>query len=137
MEKEDKNLVDKIKGVLIDTDILIDISRNKIDAVLLFDNLSQKDLSIYISVISAMELIIGARNKQEIKEIENFLAEYKILELSDEISLCAYQFIKTYAKSHGLEIPDALIAASAISNKLSLASNNKKHFSMIKELHLL
>ncbi len=125
------------KGFLVDTDILIDISRNKPQAIDFFDDLSHANLPIFVSVISAMELMVGARNKKEVKEIENFLAGYHLLVLTDDISHGAYELIKTYAKSHGLEIPDALIAASAISGNLSLATTNKKHFSMIKGLQFI
>jgi hypothetical protein len=60
-----------------------------------------------------------------------------LLPLTANTSHKAYELTKTYAKSHGLEIPDALIAASAISNDLSLATTNKKHFSMIKDLRFI
>ncbi len=124
----------ELKGVLVDTDILIDISRNKPRAVDFFDNLSKENPPIFISVISAMELMVGARNKKEVGEIENFLAAYQLLPLTARVSYKAYELIKRYAKSHGLEIPDALIAASAISSTLYLATTNKKHFSRIKDL---
>jgi len=44
--------VAELKGVLVDTDILIDISRNKPRAVDFFDNLSKENPPIFISVIS-------------------------------------------------------------------------------------
>jgi len=39
-----------------------------------------------------------------------------------------------YSKSHGLAIPDALIAAMAITQSLELASDNERHFKMIPDL---
>lgn len=39
-----------------------------------------------------------------------------------------------YSKSHGLTIPDALIAATAIMQGLELATDNDRHFKMIPEL---
>jgi len=41
-----------------------------------------------------------------------------------------------FHKSHGLVIPDALIAATAVTNNLELVSNNVRHFAMIPELRL-
>jgi predicted nucleic acid-binding protein len=39
-----------------------------------------------------------------------------------------------YHKSHGLVIPDAFIAATALVHNLELASDNERHFKMIPEL---
>mgnify|MGYP001563745406 CR=1 FL=1 len=50
-------------GYLADTDVLIEISKGNYNAIDFFDTLGE----IKISVISAMELLVGARNKKEIK----------------------------------------------------------------------
>lgn len=44
--------------------------------------------------------------------------------------------MKKYAKSHGLDPLDALIAASAINSDLTLATKNRKHFKAIDGLKL-
>ena len=41
-----------------------------------------------------------------------------------------------YARSHGLQTLDALIAATAFGEGLTLATKNRKHFQMISELKL-
>lgn len=116
---------------LIDSDVLIDISRGNTDAADFVDAL-QGD--IFIGRISAMELIIGARDKRDQKIIEKFIGLYSIKELSDVIGHEAHQRLKQYAKSHGLTLADALIAATAIINDLVLVSRNEKHFKPIREL---
>lgn len=116
---------------LIDTDVLIDISRGDSDAADFVDALPG---DIFIGRISAMELIIGARNKRDQKVIEKFISLYSIKELSDAIGHEAHQRLKHYAKSHGLTLADALIAATAIDADLVLVSRNEKHFRPIKEL---
>ena len=118
-------------GFLIDTDVLIDISRGNGDAADFVDALPEE---IFIGRISAMELIIGARNKRDQKVIEEFISVYSIKELSESIGREAHQRLKQYAKSHGLTMADALIAATAIVNDLDLVSKNEKHFRPIKEL---
>lgn len=62
---------------LVDTDILIEISKGNSNAIEFLDALKQ----IKISVISAMELLIGARNKREIKAIEEFSYRYERLHI--------------------------------------------------------
>ena len=89
---------------------------------------------IFIGRISAMELIVGARNKRDQKVIEKFISLYSIQELSGAIGHAAHQRLKQYAKAHGLALADALIAATAIVNDLILVSRNEKHFRPIKEL---
>jgi predicted nucleic acid-binding protein len=44
--------------------------------------------------------------------------------------------MKTYARSHGLGALDSLIAATALEEGLTLATKNRKHFVMIRELDL-
>ncbi len=118
-------------GFLIDTDMLIDISRGNGDAADFVDGLPEE---IFIGRISAMELIIGARNKRDQKVIEEFISVYSIKELSESIGREAHQRLKQYAKSHSLTMADALIAATAIVNHLDLVSKNEKNFRPIKEL---
>jgi predicted nucleic acid-binding protein len=81
-----------------------------------------------------MELIIGARSKRDQKVIEKFISLYAIKELSEPTGRDAHQRLKQYAKSHGLTLADALIAATAIVGDLILVSRNDKHFQPIKGL---
>ena len=44
--------------------------------------------------------------------------------------------MKTYARGHGLQTLDSLIAATALEEGLTLATKNRKHFQMIGDLKL-
>jgi predicted nucleic acid-binding protein len=55
---------------LIDTDVLIDVSRNKEAAI---DFLDQLDDFWLLSIITALELIVGARNQQEVFLIDQLV----------------------------------------------------------------
>lgn len=57
---------------------------------------------MYISIVSAMELIAGARDKREQRIIEEFINGYQIKELSEPIGNKAYEYLKQYSRSHGL-----------------------------------
>lgn len=57
-------------------------------------------------------------------------------DLGAQITGLAYELLKRYAKSDGLRTFDALIAATAIEEGLTLLSKNRKHFQMIGELSL-
>ena len=56
---------------VIDTDILIDAMHGIPNAITFLDE--QQDAGIQISIISAMELVAGCRNKVEITKLEKFL----------------------------------------------------------------
>jgi predicted nucleic acid-binding protein len=79
---------------------------------------------------------IHPKNKQEVADIEIMLGAYKNISLSDDIGQLGYNLMKSYAKSHGLETPDALIAATAIHEGLKLSTTNRKHFDVIGGLEI-
>ena len=118
---------------LVDTDVLIDVSRNNDAAI---DFLVQLGDSWSISIITALELVVGARNKKEVAQIDQLVAAYSAIPLTAEIGNSAYGLLRKFAKSHGLRVFDSLIAATAIEENLTLLSKNKKHFQMIGNLNL-
>jgi len=101
---------------LIDTDMMIDVSRRNADAAAYVDSLDD----ITISIITAHELIVGARNQRDADGIDA------------HITGRAYQLLERHVKSDGLRTFDALIAATAIENGFTLVSKNRKHFQMIR-----
>ncbi len=120
--------------ILLDTNILIEILKGNQTTIAQLEKLN----SLFsISVISYMELIYGALNKNEVKKIEKFLYQFEIFPINEQISLKALELIKQYAKSHFLDIPDALIAATAIENDCQLFTYNLKDFQYIKNLNLI
>ena len=65
---------------LIDSDILIDISRGKRAAREYVDALTD---GWAISQVSALELIVGARDKRDLANIDAFLSAYVIVPLGE------------------------------------------------------
>jgi predicted nucleic acid-binding protein len=118
---------------LVDTDVLIDVSRNNEAAI---DFLDQLGDSWSMSIITALELIVGARNKKEVTQIDQLVAVYSAIPLTGEIGNSSYGLLRKFAKSHGLRVFDSLIAATAIEEDLTLVTRNKKHFQMIDDLKL-
>jgi tRNA(fMet)-specific endonuclease VapC len=118
---------------LIDSDVLIDISRGNQAAAEYVDALPE---GWAISQISAMELIVGARNIRDLAGIDAFLSTYVIVPLRGSAGTRAYELLKRYAKSHGLHVFDSLVAAAAIEEDLTLVTRNRKHFEMIEGLNL-
>ncbi len=111
--------------VMIDTDVLIDAGRGEPEATTCLQML-EKDACLAFSVITHMELMVGCRNKKESKALERFLARFQILRLSEAICDKAVALLRDYRLSHGILIPDALIAATALYLGFPLVSKNQR-----------
>lgn len=122
--------------VIIDTDILIDAARGVDQAANCLLQV-EADSSLAVSVITQMELIVGCRNKKELNALDQFLKRFDIISLNQDISDTAADLLRTYRLSHGLLIPDALIAATAMTSGNELISKNQKDYRFIKDLKLL
>lgn len=118
---------------LIDSDVLIDVSRGKAVAREYVDALPE---GWGISQVSALELIVGARDNRDLREIDTFLAAWVIIPLRSSTGTRAYKLLKQYAKSHGLHVFDSLVAATAMEERLTLLTKNRRHFGMIEGLDL-
>jgi len=118
---------------LIDSDVLIDISRGKQAAREYVDAFTE---GWAISQVSALELIVGARDKRDLANIDSFLSAYVIVPLRDSTGKRAYELLKQYAKPHGLHVFDSLVAATAIEEGLTLVTKNRRHFGVIPGLSL-
>src|ERR1022692_4613730 len=117
---------------LLDSDVLIDVSRGKQPAREYLDALPE---GWAISRVSALELIVGARDNRDLTAIDAFLSAFVVVPLRESTGTRA--LLKRYAKSHGLHVFDSLVAATAIEEGLTLVTRNRRHFSMIEGLSLL
>ena len=57
-----------------------------------------------------------------------------ILPLTETISQRAITLMESLTLSHGLQMGDALIAATALEHQLSILTGNVKHFSAVEGL---
>jgi len=121
--------------MLIDTDILIDAGRSINEAVSFLQRTELTD-QLLISTITQMELIVGARNKNELRVLEKFLKRFTIVKVNQSISDTAVDLVRQYRLSHGLLIPDAFIAATAIIINEPLATKNRRDYQFITGLTL-
>jgi len=119
---------------LLDTNVLIEILKNNQQSIQQVFSLKHP---LMISSITAMELIYGARNKQEVFRLEEFISKFEVIHLDAQTSELAYQLITEYAKSHNLDIPDALIAATAINNRMQFMTYNIKDFRFIPAMQFI
>ena len=117
--------------MLFDTTILIDYLRGRREAIDLFEIRSEKP---NISVVSTLELYAGVRSRREELRTEQLLSQAILLMVTQDIAKRAGIFVRLYEASHGIDIPDAIIAATAEHHGLKLATLNVKHFPMFPKL---
>jgi tRNA(fMet)-specific endonuclease VapC len=116
---------------IVDTDVLVDVSRNNQAAIAFIDHLGD---DWALSAITALELISGAKNQREVALIDRLIEVYETMPVNDAIGKRAYDLVKSYAKSNGLRTFDSLIAATAMEERRTLVTRNRKHFEMIDGL---
>src|SRR5579871_3865080 len=115
---------------LIDTNAVIDFSENKLPKDAKGFVASIIDSTPYFSVINKIELLGFHNVKSEIIELLNAGV---ILGLTENV------IDKTIAlrRSYRIKLPDAVIAATAITHNLTLITNNLDDFKNIMELKVV
>jgi predicted nucleic acid-binding protein len=116
-------------SVLVDTDILIEVSRATPSTLDLWIALSHSHEQILYSPISEAELWQGVRPR-EMWALRNLLSELECVLIDKRIGRKAGDYLRQYRKSHGVQMSDALIAASAVLNEAWLWTRNLKHYPM-------
>lgn len=116
--------------VFIDSDIAIEILRARDQAILSqWSSLAASGATVLYSPITAAELWAGAL-PHEHQMLSRFFRPLVCIAIDYETGRLAGEFLKKFAKSHSLEIADALIAAAAIQNRAALWTRNRKHYPM-------
>jgi len=123
------------KGLVIcDTNIFIHWFNNDQVTIQRLKDIGPENIAL--SVITVMELIAGADNNNQLKQLNKKIRHYSVLGFSQEISYFALKLFEKYHLSHKLQIPDAIIAATAIEYNLPLFTYNLKDFRYIPGLKL-
>ncbi len=114
---------------LLDSDILIDFLRGRATAWDLMARLQATAEGPLISMVSVAEVLAGAQGGEE-AATERLLATLEKVPVTESIARAAGIFLRAYQRSHGLDLGDALVAASALATGASLVTRNTKHYPM-------
>ena len=120
--------------MLFDTDVLIWALRGNLKAASEINRSSE----LYLSAVSYMELLKGARDKRELREIKKFLLDlgFQILPVNEKVSHRAMIYIEEYVLKSGMDIADALIAATASEHSMTVCTANNKHYADIPGIQI-
>ncbi len=115
------------KGYLLDTNVLVDHLRHHPMVNQFMKTLDEEEK--HYSIVTEIEVYAGAR-EAELPETDLLLSAISRLSLDEPVAKEAVRYLKLYAKSHGTDLPDAVIAATAHVHQLILVTWNIKHFPM-------
>jgi predicted nucleic acid-binding protein len=119
-----------MKAILIDSDILIEVSRGRdAEVIRRWDELSMSETVLLCSPVSVAELWHGARSA-DYPILDRLFSALNCLSIDAATGRRAGEYLRKYSKSHGVELGDALIASSACLHDLSIWTRNRKHYPM-------
>ncbi len=119
-----------MKAVLIDSDILIEVSRARdADILARWEELSRSDAVILCSPVTIAEIWHGARPHEQ-AGLDAFFRSLVCVSIDRVLGRRAGDYLRQYANSHALELGDALIAATASAHQAALWTRNRRHYPM-------
>ena len=119
-----------MKAVLVDSDILIEVFRARDHSILAkWSGVSQNETMIVYSPVSVAELWHGVLPHEQ-KRLTDLFAAMTCIPIDAQTGRRAGDFLRQYAKSHHLDLGDALIAATASIHKVALWTRNRRHYPM-------
>ena len=120
--------------ILLDSDVIIAWLRGYEPIARAIFVLLEKGHGLLWTPVSIAEIFTGVRNTER-PQIEKLFLILDTIPISGPMGKKAGEYLQSYAKSHGLELGDALIAASANTTNVPLWTLNKKHYPM-KDIRL-
>ncbi len=97
-------------SILLDTDILVDFLRGCSKAVPFVNANSER---IILSTIVIAELYAGVKGSAEQAVLDEFVSLFRIVTVDANIAKAGGLYKRDYAKSHGVGLADAILAATA------------------------
>jgi tRNA(fMet)-specific endonuclease VapC len=121
-----------VRVVVLDSSIFIDHLRNYQPAVKFLSSLYNEGIRIIFSAVTETELITGKSCNDSLvrSKVLHMLNSLIKINVTNQVALHAGDLCREYE----VGIPDAIIAATAITNKAELLTKNVKDFKKIEGL---
>jgi predicted nucleic acid-binding protein len=120
--------------ILVDSDVLIEHLRGKTPARDWLVTARRSSGPLAISVVSLTEVAGGMRSP-ELREVMRLLGSMQRFEVTEQVAWRAATLMNEYRRSHSwIGLGDYLIAATALTEGLELATLNIRHYPMFPEL---
>jgi tRNA(fMet)-specific endonuclease VapC len=123
---------------LLDTNICVFFLRGKLN---LDEIIKEKGIENFsISEITVFELHFGAENSdnpsKSHKAVTDFIKGLTVIPIYGSVKLYAKQKVKLRKAGKPIDEFDLLIGVTAIQNKMTLVTDNVKHFQNLEELRI-
>ena len=118
-----------LNGVLLDSDVVIEVLRGRRTVIDALRALERDGVPTFCTAVTWAEVHAGLRRGEEQVTQEFFEARGEVV-LDARTGRRAGDYLLAFARSHGVELADALIAAAAATAGLSLWTLNRKHYPM-------
>ena len=120
--------------ILVDSDVLIEHLRGKTAARDWLVNARRSSGPLAISVVS-LTGVAGGMRSPELREVMRLLGSMQRFEVTEQVAWRAATLMNEYRRSHsGIGLGDYLIAATALTEGLEVATLNIRHYPMFPEL---
>lgn len=123
--------------LLVDTSILIDYLRGGLKGQEFIEDIEDNsEIELFIPTIVVFELFSGksTQNPRVIATITDLLRFFQRVDLDEKIAKIAGQLYRD--SKIKLQVPDYIIAASALQTNAMVATLNKKHFEQIPSINV-
>jgi predicted nucleic acid-binding protein len=117
--------------VLVDTDVMVDFLRGYPKAVVL---LRTHAAAIILPGIVVAELYADVKGDKELSALDRLISVVRTVPISRELVRAGGLYKMEYAKSHGVGLADAIVAATVEAEKADLKTLNTRHYPMNKGL---
>ena len=129
------------KEKCLDTDILIDNLRGVPHTINEIKRIEENGDILSTTTINIFELTYGAYKTKEIRRnlqaIDTLLSRLKIHSFNEKAAATAAEIVANLEKEgNTIDFRDAFIAATAITNNITLYTRNIKHFNRVPKLKL-
>jgi len=120
--------------ILCDTNVFIHAFNGNKTTIVQMEEIGLTKIGL--SAITLMELYQGMGNKAELAQMKKKLRFYDIVQVDSHISKVAIELIERFKLSHSLQIPDAIIGATAIVYNIPLYIYNVKDFNFMPNISI-
>ena len=121
--------------VVVDTSLLVDKFRGG-PAWKRFEKTAAGKSEVYISTVVYFEIFSGesTRGSEKMGEIREFLRQFEKVDITEGIATRAGEMARDYKLD--IDLPDFIVAATAIEIGAEVVTLNRKHFAQVPGLRL-
>lgn len=118
----------------LDTNAIIYYLKGDVNAIPLLEDLFEKNIPIYISSITEVELFSFSNlTNKDIEQITNLIKTLSVISLDSQLARLAGLLRRQYK----IKVPDSIIASTTIFTGTSLVTRNTKDFKKIPNFNIV